>query len=104
MMPGRSAQFAGIKVLVTGLTDVELGMAFELYREKVCRKDEVDWKRIGGMGRLFIRRLRAEMWLFRVVLKWSSCGGDSYTGVWSYFSEQSSRKPIPDDLISSATR
>ena len=42
MMPGRSAQFAGIKVLVTGLTDVKLGMAFELNREKVCGKDEVN--------------------------------------------------------------
>jgi hypothetical protein len=36
-------------------------MVFELHREKVCGKDEVDWKRISGMGRLFIRRLRAEM-------------------------------------------
>ena len=87
IMPGRSAQFAGIEVLVAGLTDVKLGMAFKLHREKVYRKDEVDWKRIGGMGRLFIRRLRAEMWLFRVVLKWSSCGGGSYTGVWSYLLE-----------------
>ena len=60
-MPGSRAQFAGIEVFVAGLADIQLTVVIELHLENVVGKNEVDWKRIGGMGRLFIRRLRAEM-------------------------------------------
>ena len=84
VVPSGNVYITGIKVLAAGLTDIILSIVLELYCEKVCGKDNVDWKRISGMGRLFIRRLRTEIWLFRVVLKWSLCGGGPYTGVWSY--------------------